>query len=176
MGAIILNENSKIASMNQEFFKHADEPYIKDIQRLAFEIKDYEKRMKTISLNTKLLVEYFKQASFIDEIFYCLSPKYATNYKKLMIDENSLTGIISLTFKKDFKEVFDKLNFCKGPSLGTEFTLLMPYTYLAHYDFIMSKDGNKFLEKIGLPINLLRVSVGCENIEDIINEFERLNN
>ena len=176
MGAIILNENSKIASMNQEFFKHADEPYIKDIQRLAFEIKDYEKRMKTISLNTKLLVEYFKQASFIDEIFYCLSPKYATNYKKLMIDENSLTGIISLTFKKDFKEVFDKLNFYKGPSLGTEFTLLMPYTYLAHYDLIMSKDGNKFLEKIGLPINLLRVSVGCENINDIIYEFERLNN
>ena len=176
MGAIILNENSKIANMNQEFFKHADEPYIKDIQRLALQIKDYEKRMKTISLNTKLLVEYFKQASFIDEIFYCLSPKYATNYKKLMIDENSLTGIISLTFKKDFKEVFDKLNFCKGPSLGTEFTLLMPYTYLAHYDLIITKEGNKFLQEIGLPINLLRISVGCENINDIINEFERVNN
>ena len=174
MGAIILNENSKISNMNQEFFKHADEPYIKDIQRLALQIKDYEKRMKTISLNTKLLVEYFKQASFIDEIFYCLSPKYATNYKKLMIDENSLTGIISLTFKKDFKEVYDKLNFCKGPSLGTEFTLLMPYTYLAHYDLINSKEGNKFLEEIGLPINLLRISVGCENIDDIINEFKNI--
>ncbi|MBP7769655.1 MAG: PLP-dependent transferase [Aliarcobacter sp.] len=176
MGAIILNENSKISNMNQEFFKHADEPYIKDIQRLALQIKDYEKRMKLISQNTKLLVEYFKQASFVDNIFYCLSDDYAANYKKLMIDENSLTGIISLTFKKDFKEVYNKLNFCKGPSLGTEFTLLMPYTYLAHYDLILSKEGNKFLEKIGLPINLLRISVGCENIDDIINEFERLNN
>jgi len=175
MGAIILNENSKISHISQEFFKHADEPYIKDIQRLALQIKDYEKRMKTISQNTKLLVEYFKKASFIDEIFYCLNPKYASNYQKLMIDENSYTGIVSVTFKKDFKEVYDKLNFAKGPSLGTEFTLLMPYTYLAHYDLIMSKDGNEFLEKIGLPINLLRISVGCEDINDIIKEFDRAN-
>ncbi len=174
MGAIILNENSKISMISQEFFKHADMPYIKDIQRLAYEIKDYESRMKIISSNTKKLVEYFKTAPFIDEIFYCLNPKYASNYQKLMIDENSYTGIISVTFKKDFKEVYDKLNFAKGPSLGTEFTLLMPYTYLAHYDLITSKDGNKFLEEIGLPINLLRISVGIEDINEIINEFKRV--
>ena len=174
MGAIILNENSKISMISQEFFKHADMPYIKDIQRLAYEIKDYESRMKIISSNTKKLVEYFKTAPFIDEIFYCLSPKYASNYQKLMIDENSYTGIISVTFKKDFKEVYDKLNFAKGPSLGTEFTLLMPYTYLAHYDLITSKDGNEFLKEIGLPINLLRISVGIEDINEIINEFKRV--
>ena len=174
MGAIILNENSKISMISQEFFKHADMPYIKDIQRLAYEIKDYESRMKIISSNTKKLVEYFKTAPFIDEIFYCLNPKYASNYQKLMIDENSYTGIISVTFKKDFKEVYDKLNFAKGPSLGTEFTLLMPYTYLAHYDLITSKSGNEFLKEIGLPINLLRISVGIEDINEIINEFKRV--
>ena len=160
--------------ISQEFFKHADMPYIKDIQRLAYEIQNYESRMKIISSNIKKLVEYFKTAPFIDEIFYCLSPKYASNYQKLMIDENSYTGIVSATFKKDFKEVYDKLNFAKGPSLGTEFTLLMPYTYLAHYDLITSKSGNEFLNKIGLPINLLRISVGCENIDEIINEFKRI--
>ena len=174
MGAIILNENSKISMISQEFFKHADMPYIKDIQRLAYEIKDYESRMKIISSNTKKLVEYFKTAPFIDEIFYCLNPKYASNYQKLMIDENSYTGIISVTFKKDFKEVYDKLNFSKGPSLGTEFTPLMPYTYLAHYDLITSKSGNEFLKEIGLPINLLRISVGIEDINEIINEFKRV--
>ena len=90
-----------------------------------------------------------------------------------MIDENSLTVIISVTFKKDFKEIYDKLNFAKGPSLGTEFTLLMPYTYLAHYDLITSQKGNDFLKKIGLPVNLLRISVGCEDINEIIKEFEK---
>lgn len=174
MGALILNENSKISMISQEFFKHADMPYIKDIQRLAYEIKNYESRMKIISSNTKKLVEYFKTAPFIDEIFYCLSPKYASNYQKLMINKDSYTGIISVTFKKDFKEVYDKLNFAKGPSLGTEFTLLMPYTYLAHYDLVTSQKGQEFLKEIGLPINLLRISVGVEDINEIIEEFEKI--
>lgn len=142
---------------------------------MAFQIKDYKKRVKKISSNTKKLVDYFKTAPFIDEIFYCLQEKYATNYKKLMIDEESICGIVSVTFKKDFQKVYDNLNFAKGPSLGTEFTLLMPYTYLAHYDLITSKEGNKFLEKISLPINLIRISVGTENIEEIIKEFEKIN-
>ena len=174
MGALILNENSKISMISQEFFKHADMPYIKDIQRLAYEIKNYESRMKIISSNTKKLVEYFKTAPFIDEIFYCLSPKYASNYEKLMINKECYTGIISVTFKKDFKEVYDKLNFAKGPSLGTEFTLLMPYTYLAHYDLVTSQKGQEFLKEIGLPINLLRISVGIEDINEIIKEFEKI--
>ncbi|MFY9100380.1 aminotransferase class I/II-fold pyridoxal phosphate-dependent enzyme [Aliarcobacter cryaerophilus] len=174
MGAIILNKNSKISHISQEFFKHCDEPYIKDIQRLALEIQGYKTRVKKISSNTKKLVEYFQKSSYIDEIFYCLSPKYKENYEKLMIDENSLCGIISITFKKDFQKVYDNLNFPKGPSLGTEFTLLMPYTYLAHYDLIVSKEGKEFLEKINLPINLLRISVGVENIDEIKKEFEKL--
>lgn len=174
MGALILNKNSKLSNMSYEFFKHSDKPYIKDMQRLALEIKDYEKRVKKISQNTKKLVAYFEKANFVDKIFYALSPKYEANYKELMKDENSLCGIISLTFKKDFQKIYDTLNFPKGPSLGTEFTLLMPYTYLAHYDLINDEKGREFLEKINLPINLLRISVGLENIEDIIYEFERI--
>ncbi|GAB1466001.1 hypothetical protein MASR2M54_15010 [Aliarcobacter cryaerophilus] len=50
----------------------------------------------------------------------------------------------------------------------------MPYTYLAHYDLIVSKEGKEFLEKINLPINLLRISVGVENIDEIKKEFEKL--
>lgn len=174
MGAVILNENYKISHMDVEIFKHCDSVYIKDIQRLALEIKDYEKRIRKISFNTKALVEYFKSSTLIDKIFYCMDEENKKNYSKLMLDNNCYTGLISVTFKKDFAKVFDKLNFAKGPSLGTEFTLLMPYTYLAHYDLIMSKKGREFLDSIGLPIDLLRISVGCENIEDIINEFKRV--
>ncbi len=174
MGAVILNEKSKLAYMNVEFFKHCDKVYIKDIQRLAYEIKDYEKRVKIISKNTKILVEYFKTCSYIDKIYYCLSSENEKNYKEVMIDENSYTGLISLTFKKPFDEIYDNLNFSKGPSLGTEFTLLMPYTYLAHYDYMKSESGLNYLNKIGLPKDLLRISVGVENIDDIINEFKRL--
>jgi len=174
MGAIILNKNSKLSFMNAEFFKHCDCAYIKDIQRLAYEIKDYKIRVKKISSNTKSLVEYFKKCSYIDKLFYCLSSENELFYKEVMIDDNSYTGLISVTFKNSFEKVYNNLNFAKGPSLGTEFTLLMPYTYLAHYEYLKSDDGLNLLEKIGLPKDILRISVGCENINDIIDEFKRL--
>lgn len=174
MGAIILNKKHNLSHMTTEFFKHCEPVYIKDIQRLAYQIKDYKNRVKKISSNTKALIEYLDSCSYIDEVYHCLSDKNKDNYSQTMIDNNSYTGVISVTFNKDIKEIYDKLNFAKGPSLGTEFTLLMPYTYLAHYDLIISKEGNKFLKKIGLPIDLIRISVGIEPIEEIINEFKRV--
>ncbi|PLY07063.1 MAG: PLP-dependent transferase [Arcobacter sp.] len=174
MGAIILNKKHNLSHMTTEFFKHCEPVYIKDIQRMAFQIKDYKSRVKKISTNTKILVEYLKTCPYIKEVFYCLSDKNKKNYSQTMIDDNSYTGVISVTFTKPINEVYDKLNFAKGPSLGTEFTLLMPYTYLAHYDLIISKNGNNFLNDINLPIDLVRISVGTEEIDKLINEFKRL--
>ncbi len=174
MGAIILNKKHNLSHISQEFFKHCEPVYIKDIQRLAYEIKDYKKRVKKISSNTKDLVKYLKTCDYIKKLYYCLDEENKENYSQTMVDDNSYTGVISVTFNKNIKEIYDKLNFAKGPSLGTEFTLLMPYTYLAHYDLIMSKKGNKFLEKIKLPIDLVRISVGTEPIKEIIKEFKRV--
>ena len=174
MGAVILNENSKISHISAEFFKHPDTPYIKDMQRLALEIKDYENRMKKISSNTKKLVEYLKTSPIIKKIYSCQNEENKTNFLKITKNSNDYVGVISVTFTKDFQKIYDEFSFCKGPSLGTEFTLLMPYTYLAHYDYLQTNKGREFLNKIGLPKDLLRISVGVENIEDIINEFKRV--
>jgi cystathionine gamma-synthase len=174
MGAIILNKKHKLSHMTTEFFKHCEPVFIKDIQRLGFEIKDYKSRVKKISSNTKKLVEYLETCSYIDEVFYCFDKNNKENYSQTIVDNNSYTGVVSVTFNKPIKEVYDRLNFAKGPSLGTEFTLLMPYTYLAHYDMIISKKGNEFLKKISLPIDLVRISVGIEPIEEIIKEFKRI--
>ena len=50
---------------------------------MALQIQNYENRMKIISSNTKKLVEYFKTAPFIDEIFFTILKKYASNYQNL---------------------------------------------------------------------------------------------
>ncbi|OUR72339.1 cystathionine gamma-synthase [Arcobacter sp. 31_11_sub10_T18] len=174
MGAVIINENSKLACCSPEFFKHADKPYIKDIQRLAFQVQNYESRMKKINANATKLVAYLKTKSFIDNIYYALDDTNKENYSKLMRYEDAIGGVISLTFTKSFEKVYDTLNFAKGPSLGTEFTLLMPYVYLAHYDLIICEDGREILEENNIPIDLMRVAVGIEDIDEIIREFEKL--
>ena len=51
----------------------------------------------------------------------------------------------------------------KAPSLGSDVTLLCPYTLLTHYE-----DTDAELAAIGLPRFLLRVSVGCEDDVDTV--------
>ncbi len=164
MGAIILNDKSKYTFIKNEYLKHCDSVYLKDSARLALEIKDYKSRVDQCMKNTKELVEFFNSSPAIEKVFYAT------------YDDSSFCPVISIKFKKDFQKNYDSLNFAKGPSLGTEFTLLMPYTYLAHYDYIGNKKGEEFLDSVGLPVDLLRISVGIEDIKDIIAEFKRVLN
>ena len=61
--------------------------------------------------------------------------------------------------------VHDALQFCKGPSLGCDFTLICPFTQLAHYhELVWAKEQ-------GVSPWLLRVSVGCEDPQVIIERF-----
>jgi cystathionine gamma-synthase len=62
--------------------------------------------------------------------------------------------------------VYDALRLNKGPSFGTPFTLVCPYTLLAHYHEL------EWAEGCGVPANLLRVSCGLEPVETIVNAFE----
>ncbi len=162
MGAVIMNSSFPTISMQEEIFKNLEPIYIKDAQRLAYQIKEYKNRVEKISLNTKKLVNHFKKAPYINQLHF-------------YVNSNGIySGVISVTFNKDFESVYNTLNFAKGPSLGTEFTLLMPYVYLAHYDYIKTVYGQNILKNINLPINLLRISVGTENIDNIIAEFDRV--
>ena len=49
--------------MNSEFFRHCDPVYIKDIQRMAVEIKGYKQRVKKVLVQIqKLLLSTLKTA------------------------------------------------------------------------------------------------------------------
>jgi hypothetical protein len=57
---------------------------------------------------------------------------------------------------KDLASYYDKLDIPKGPGLGTEFTLAMPYVYLAHYDKVRTPAGRDELMRRGIHPELLR--------------------
>jgi cystathionine gamma-synthase len=63
---------------------------------------------------------------------------------------------------------YDTLNVCKGPSLGTNFTLVCPYTLLAHYE------ETDWAATYGVSKYLIRISVGSEDdLDALLQEFER---
>jgi len=173
MGAIIVNNNSKFANqIIENLNENILEPYKKDIQKLAINIQDYENRMKLVSENTKLLIEYLKKSKAVSQIYSVLHEDSFDNFMKISKHEDALPGLISVVFDKELAFYYDKLNLPKGPSLGTEFTLAMPYVYLAHYELVKTEEGRKQLLNSGLYPELLRISVGIEPIEELIQIFK----
>jgi len=175
MGAIVLNHKSEIALECSGLIPSIVElPYIKDIQRLAFRIKNYKSRVEKISLNTIALLDYLKQSKKITAIYSALNPEYLDNFLQVRKQDNAMPGLISILFDKKLHHYYDQLRLPKGPSFGTEFTLAMPYVYLAHFDLLHTPEGRKYLDSIGLKPDLLRISIGTEPIDEIIRVFEEL--
>jgi cystathionine gamma-synthase len=63
--------------------------------------------------------------------------------------------------------VYDRLEVCKGPSLGTVFTLACPFTLLAHYAEL------DWAERCGVPRHLIRLSVGLEDPGELWGRLAR---
>jgi cystathionine gamma-synthase len=76
-------------------------------------------------------------------------------------------GLLSFILKNPRRtpRVYDALRLCKGPSFGTPFTLVCPYTLLAHYHEL------EWAEGCGVPASLLRVSCGHESLDSLIATF-----
>lgn len=171
MGAVIVKD--QVASCKEEIQKYIIPPFEGEVKRLGFEILDYESRVTLISQNTIQLEAYLREKSEIKEVFSVLHPNSVDSFMKVQKD-GLVPGLISITFRKDLAHYYDKIRLAKGPSLGTEFTLAMPYVYLAHYDYLVTNEGVEKLKNLGLDKNLLRISVGTEPIEQIIDVFEEV--
>jgi cystathionine gamma-synthase len=61
---------------------------------------------------------------------------------------------------------YNALPFNKGPSLGTSFTLICPYTLLAHYTEL------NWAERFHVSRHLIRISIGLEEISEIKKGFQ----
>ena len=87
-----------------------------------------------------------------------------------------MPGVVSVVFDRPLAYYYDRLMLPKGPSLGNNFTLAMPYFYMAHWDVIKQEEGRQSMLKLGLNPDLLRISIGLEPIDELIGVFEKLFN
>lgn len=175
MGAVILNPASEHAqAIKEELRTISEPPYLKDIQRFAWSIQGYKCRIEKISENAKILIPYFQQAKIIRQVYWALEGKSGDNFRKIQKAEGRIPGLVSLVFDGPLQAYYDRLGMLKGPSFGSEFTLGMPYVYLAHYDLLRTTEGRGELASLGIESELLRVSIGINSAENIISDFECL--
>lgn len=103
------------------------------------------------------------------------SPKHAARSKRqdspLHGDykgrEGGYSMLFSVTFISDIASTafYDNLAICKGPSLGTNFTLSCPYTLLGHPFELEWAAGH------GVEQGIVRVSVGLEDTGLLVGLF-----
>ena len=129
-----------------------------DCEVLEHNSRDLQQRMAAINATTAELVRRLRQHPAVDRVYY--PPERP--------DGTGRGGLFSLLLKHPETAapgVFDHLKVCKGPNLGTRFTLCCPYTILAHYTELDE------VERCGVSRWLLRVSIGIEPLEELWNRF-----
>jgi cystathionine gamma-synthase len=172
MGAVILNDKSSLAGELKELISpNIVQPYSRDTSRLAQNIQGYAHRVEVVAVNTAKIISYLEKSPAVKQVYSVLHPHSHQNFLKICKHPDALPGLISVVFNKPLVHFYDKLNLPKGPSLGTEFTLAMPYAYLAHYNLVKTKAGREELLEMGLDPELLRLSIGTEPAEEIIGVF-----
>lgn len=175
MGAVVLNCQSRFyEELRTVLPNFLEKPYFREIRRLAFQITGYAERIKKVNENTMKLVDFLQTCKGVNKIFWAYEEKSRINFEKIQKNPDSPGGVITVELNRSLESVYDHLKIAKGPSCGAEFTLVGPYLYLAHYNLVSHQEGRKFLNEREINPELLRISVGTEKIEDIIQVFSEV--
>ncbi len=128
--------------------------------------RDVTERLPRLNEACLKLKRKLEQHPQIDRV---LHPEHCPNFNKILRSNGGYGCLLSFELKgglKKAKAFYDALKVCKGPSLGTNFTLVCPYVLLAHYDEL------EWANECGVPPYLLRVSVGLEESSSLWRNFQ----
>jgi len=135
-----------------------------DAQVLLENLKGFEQRMQKVNKAGEAVADFLNSHPAVEDVYY---PKFTTPelYDSLKTEKGGYGGLISIVLKNEKKTpiVYDALELTKGPSLGTEFTLVSPYTMLAHYEEL------DWAEDHDVSRNLIRFSIGIESPDYLVD-------
>ncbi len=179
MGAIILNSSFKVSHIKNEFFKHCDTPYIKDMQRMALEIVDYEVQNSLI-LNEPIVENYsFKSTNSVEIIG---DKMYFSPLLYFAISENP--------FKQENREYPVDFIFPNQDSFRISLTIPEGYTVeslpeskvvampenMAKFTYDVSKNNNQVQLSYTFDVNKVVVeNIYYETLKDFFKELVNKN-
>ncbi|MFO0428578.1 MAG: aminotransferase class I/II-fold pyridoxal phosphate-dependent enzyme [Planctomyces sp.] len=130
--------------------------------------RDLDRRVTVINQNADQIADRLSKHPAVEQVWHP-SIHRQPEYTRLKRPDGGNGGLLSFVLRNpsvSTPRVFDALSICKGPNLGTTFTLCCPYTILAHYTELAT------VEKYGVSRWLLRVSVGTEPLDELWKRFE----
>ena len=167
-GSTVISPYSKWKKELAEIIPKVALSSLSDSDAIELEItsRDVQNRLKRLNKSCLKLKEKLETKKEIAKI---LHPQYCKNFNSLLKKGGGYGCLLSFELKggiEESKRVYNSLRVNKGPSLGTNFTLVCPYVQLAHFKEL------KWAETCGVSEHLLRVSVGLENEDELWSRFD----
>jgi len=170
-GALICNPKSPLYPELKRIVQaqHEELLWQDDAAVLAQHARTFPDRMRQHNQTGCLIAERLRAHSAIERVWY---PKweFAEAYEAVRRPDGGWGALITFLPKnaaQNSPAIYDRLPFCKGPSLGTVFTLACPFTLLAHYTEL------DWAESCGVSRYLIRISVGLEDPEELWQRLDR---
>jgi len=170
-GALICNPKAPLYAELKPIVaaQHEELLWGEDALVLEAQARGFPERMGRHNENGLWLAERLRNHPAVERVWY---PKWECSeaYEAVRRPKGGWGALVTF-LPRDAKsrspQIYDRLAVCKGPSLGTVFTLACPFTLLAHYTEL------EWAELCGVSRYLVRLSVGLEEREDLWQRLER---
>ena len=152
---------------------YVETPFTGDLARMAVEIGSWTHYAQLINANCRKLARFLEAHRAVRRVFWAEAVTNHRRFSKVRKKGGGPGSIITIYLRRPDRmaEFYERLALAKGPSFGTRFTLCCPFMYLAHYDLVSTESGRNQLWESGIDPDLLRISVGSEPIDSIIEAF-----
>jgi cystathionine gamma-synthase len=170
-GAVICNPHSPFHAELRAALVVDHEELLWSEDAIALEAcaRDFPERMQRHNANGLFIAERLRAHPAIEKVWY---PKWESSHAYESVRRpdggwGSLVTFLPHDAETASPRIYDRLAVCKGPSLGTVFTLACPFTLLAHYTEL------EWAESCGVSRHLIRLSVGLEDPQELWQRIER---
>ncbi|KAE8382715.1 cystathionine beta-lyase [Aspergillus bertholletiae] len=135
-----------------------------DVITLAQNCKDVVSRVKKCNNSAEKIANLINSHPSVDRVNYpCLVPTKHL-YENCKRKDGGYGFLLSIIFHhpEDAIKFYDNLHVAKGPSLGTNFTIALPYAVLSHFREL------EWAASFDVPEHIVRISVGLEDEEELL--------
>lgn len=164
-GALVCNPRSPLYAELKAIIQSRHEELLwgGDALELDDRARTFPHRMRRHNANGLFIAEKLRAHPLVERVWY---PKweFSEAYEAVRKPRGGWSSLVTFLPRNAADTaplVFDAMRVCKGPSLGTVFTLACPFALLAHYTEL------DWAESCGVPRNLIRLSVGLEEPEEL---------
>ena len=138
-----------------------------DAKVLLQNSRDFLRRVQRANRTARGVANFLQGQEAILQVNYPTNVASAPLYEQYRRPKGGYGSLISIVFRKpaDAIQFYDSVDLCKGPGFGANFTLVVPYSQLAHPNEL------DWAESQGISKHIIRISVGLEEEMILISKL-----